>query len=31
MVMNGLEAAREIRAVAPRTEMIMFTMHASSF
>ena len=28
-VMNGLEAAREIRAVAPGTEMIMFTMHSS--
>ncbi|MGC2331396.1 MAG: response regulator transcription factor [Candidatus Acidiferrales bacterium] len=26
-VMNGLEAVREIRAVAPSTEMIMFTMH----
>jgi len=28
-VMNGLEAAREIRAVAPGTEMIMFTMYCS--
>ena len=28
-VMNGLEAAREIRAVSPATEMIMFTMHSS--
>jgi DNA-binding NarL/FixJ family response regulator len=28
-VMNGLEAAREISAVAPGTEMIMFTMYSS--
>ncbi len=29
-VMNGLEAARCIRDVAPRTAMLMFTMHTSS-
>ena len=29
-VMNGLEAAREINAVAPGTKMIMFTMHSSA-
>jgi len=29
-VMNGLEAALRIRDVAPRTAMLMFTMHASS-
>jgi DNA-binding NarL/FixJ family response regulator len=28
-VMNGLEAARAINAVAPGTKMIMFTMHSS--
>jgi DNA-binding NarL/FixJ family response regulator len=28
-VMNGLDAAREISAVAPGTPMIMFTMHES--
>jgi two-component system, NarL family, response regulator NreC len=27
-VMNGLEAAREIRLLAPNTAMIMFTMHS---
>ncbi len=28
-VMNGLEAAREIRRVAPSTKIIMFSMHDS--
>jgi DNA-binding NarL/FixJ family response regulator len=28
-VMNGLEAAREIRSIAPKTAMVMFTMHPS--
>lgn len=28
-VMNGLEAAREIAAVIPRTEMVMFTSHTT--
>ena len=28
-VMNGLEAAREIRVIAPQTTMLMFTMHSS--
>ena len=28
-VMNGLEAARQITAVAPKTAMVMFTMHNS--
>jgi two-component system response regulator NreC len=28
-VMNGLEAARQITAVAPKTAMVMFTMHIS--
>jgi DNA-binding NarL/FixJ family response regulator len=28
-VMNGLDAAREISAIAPSTPMIMFTMHES--
>jgi DNA-binding NarL/FixJ family response regulator len=28
-VMNGLEAAREINAVAPETAMVMFTLHDS--
>jgi two-component system response regulator DegU len=28
-VMDGLEAARQIKAVAPKTAMLMFTMHAS--
>ena len=28
-VMNGLEAAREIASVAPKTAMVLFTMHAS--
>lgn len=27
-VMNGLEAARHIAALAPRTRMLMFTLHA---
>ncbi|HKN17228.1 MAG TPA: response regulator transcription factor [Candidatus Sulfotelmatobacter sp.] len=29
-VMNGLEAARRIRDLAPWTAMLMFTMHTSS-
>jgi len=29
-LMNGLEAARRIRAIAPKTAMLMFTMHASA-
>jgi DNA-binding NarL/FixJ family response regulator len=29
-VMNGLEAAREIRRVAPSTKIVMFSMHDSS-
>ena len=28
-VMNGLEAARQIAVIAPKTEMLMFTMHNS--
>ena len=28
-VMNGLEAARRIASIAPRTAMVLFTMHAS--
>jgi DNA-binding NarL/FixJ family response regulator len=28
-VMNGLEAARQIKVVAPETAMVMFTMHSS--
>ncbi len=28
-VMNGLEAAKEIKHLAPETAMVMFTMHAS--
>ena len=28
-VMNGLEAAREIHVMAPKTAMVMFTMHSS--
>lgn len=28
-VMNGLEAARRIKVVAPNTAMLMFTMHCS--
>ena len=28
-VMNGLEAARQITSVAPKTAMVMFTMHIS--
>ncbi|MGA8438284.1 MAG: response regulator transcription factor [Candidatus Sulfotelmatobacter sp.] len=29
-VMDGIEAARRIRDLAPRTAMLMFTMHSSS-
>jgi len=29
-VMNGLEAAREIRRLAPRTKIVMFSMHDSA-
>lgn len=28
-VMNGLEAARKIASIAPKTAMILFTMHAN--
>ena len=28
-VMNGLEAARKIASIAPKTAMVLFTMHAS--
>jgi DNA-binding NarL/FixJ family response regulator len=28
-VMNGLEAARKIGSIAPRTAMVLFTMHSS--
>jgi DNA-binding NarL/FixJ family response regulator len=28
-VMNGLEAARRIASIAPKTAMVLFTMHAS--
>jgi DNA-binding NarL/FixJ family response regulator len=28
-VMNGLEAARAIASIAPKTAMVLFTMHAS--
>ena len=28
-VMNGLDAARRIKAIAPNVAMLMFTMHAS--
>jgi len=28
-VMNGLEAARQITLIAPKTAMVMFTMHES--
>ncbi len=28
-VMNGLEAARKISSIAPKTAMVLFTMHAS--
>ena len=28
-VMNGLEAAREITRIAPKVQMVMFTMHTS--
>ena len=27
-IMNGLEAARQISAIAPETRMLMFTLHA---
>jgi DNA-binding NarL/FixJ family response regulator len=26
-VMNGLDAARRIKAIAPRTHILMFTLH----
>jgi DNA-binding NarL/FixJ family response regulator len=29
-VMNGLEAARQIAVIAPKTAMLMFTMHTSA-
>jgi len=29
-LMDGLEAARRIKAIAPNTAMLMFTMHASA-
>ena|ERR1700693_712201 len=29
-VMNGIEAARQIRAVSPSTKVVIFTMHDSS-
>jgi two-component system, NarL family, response regulator NreC len=29
-LMDGLEAARRIKAIAPNTTMLMFTMHASA-
>jgi DNA-binding NarL/FixJ family response regulator len=29
-IMDGIEAARHIRQVAPRTAMVMFTMHPST-
>ena len=29
-VMNGLEAAREIRRIAPATKIVMFSMHDST-
>lgn len=29
-VMNGLEAAREIRRLAPRTKIVMFSIHDSA-
>ncbi len=29
-VMNGLEAAREIRRIAPSTKIVMFSMHDSA-
>ena len=28
-VMNGLEAARQIKVIAPQAAMVMFTMHSS--
>ncbi|MGA8618999.1 MAG: response regulator transcription factor [Candidatus Sulfotelmatobacter sp.] len=28
-IMNGLEAARQIKVLAPNTAMVMFTMHVS--
>ena len=30
-VMNGLDAARKIASIAPKTRMVLFTMHASEF
>jgi DNA-binding NarL/FixJ family response regulator len=30
-VMNGLEAARKITSIAPKTAIILFTMHASQY
>jgi DNA-binding NarL/FixJ family response regulator len=30
-VMNGLDAARKIASIAPKTAMVLFTMHASEF
>jgi DNA-binding NarL/FixJ family response regulator len=30
-VMNGLEAARKIATLAPKTAMVLFTMHASQY
>jgi DNA-binding NarL/FixJ family response regulator len=30
-VMNGLEAARQITSIAPKTALVLFTMHASEF
>lgn len=27
-VMNGLDAARQIKAIAPKTQIVMFTLHA---
>ena len=30
-VMNGLEAARKIASIAPKTAMVLFTLHASQY
>ena len=30
-VMNGLDAARKIASIAPKTNMVLFTVHASEF
>ncbi len=30
-VMNGLDAARKIASIAPKTALVLFTMHASDF